>query len=173
MSSLPPGRIPTHCRHSEVLKNILVDCGDFTFQREFCHVKMHQDDSEDFHLLEWPVQLNCVVDASAIQEILNADVMAIPWQQRFPKEPICCFVGKEKMTSNTGPLLRFWGYKQIARDVFARQKKSTLNKLVAWRYVSAALEEVPRMFQLWVCKQVMSIAATNGLQAKWTEGLSD
>ncbi len=35
------------------------------------------------------------------------------------------------------------------------------------------LEEVPRMFQLWVCKQVMGIAATNGLQAKWTEGLSD
>ncbi len=29
------------------------------------------------------------------------------------------------------------------------------------------------MFQLWACKQVMGIAATNGLQAKWTEGLSD
>jgi hypothetical protein len=29
------------------------------------------------------------------------------------------------------------------------------------------------MFQIWACKQVMGIAATNGLQAKWTEGLSD
>jgi hypothetical protein len=32
VSLLPPGRIPTHCRHSDVLKNILVNCGDFTFQ---------------------------------------------------------------------------------------------------------------------------------------------
>jgi hypothetical protein len=29
------------------------------------------------------------------------------------------------------------------------------------------------MFQLWACKQVMGIAATNRLQAKWAEGLSD
>jgi hypothetical protein len=31
VSLLPPGRIPMHCRHSDVLKNILVNCGDFTF----------------------------------------------------------------------------------------------------------------------------------------------
>jgi hypothetical protein len=173
MSLLP--RIPTCCRHSDILKNILVNCGDFTFQQKFCHVKAHQDDLVDFHLLDWPAQLNCIVDASAKQEILNTDVMALPWQQCFPKEPIYCFVGKEKMTSNTRPLLRFWAYKQIARDVFACCKifDAELFKLVAWSYVSAALEEVPRIFQLWVCKQVMGIAATNGLQAKWTEGLSD
>jgi hypothetical protein len=85
-------------------------------------VNAHQDDSVDFCLLDWPVQLNCIVDASAKQEILNTGVMALPRQQCFPKEPICCFVGKEKMTSNTGPLLRFWAYKQIARDVFACHK---------------------------------------------------
>jgi hypothetical protein len=44
---------------------------------------------------------------------------------------------------------------------------------VVWRHVSAALEEVPRMFHFWACKQVMGITATNCLQAKWTEGLSD
>jgi hypothetical protein len=32
VSLLPPGRIPTRCRHSDILKNILVNCGDFTFQ---------------------------------------------------------------------------------------------------------------------------------------------
>jgi hypothetical protein len=43
------GALATHCRHSSVLKNILVNCGDFTFQQEFCHVKAHQDDLVDFH----------------------------------------------------------------------------------------------------------------------------
>jgi hypothetical protein len=131
--------------------------------------------SVDFHQLDWPAKLNCIVDASAKQEILYADIMAHLRQQRFPKEPICCFVGKEKMTSNTRPLLRFWAYKQIVQDVFPCRKifDAEQFELVAWRYVSAALEEVPRMFQLWACKQVVGIAATNGLQAKWTEGLSD
>ncbi len=49
VSLLPPGKIPTHCRHSNVLKNILVNCGDFTFQQKFCHVKAHHDDLVDFH----------------------------------------------------------------------------------------------------------------------------
>jgi hypothetical protein len=138
-------------------------------------VKAHQDDSVDFNLLHQLVQLNCMVDASTKQEILNEDVMALLRQQHFSKEPICCFVGKEKMTSDTGPLLQFWAYKQIARDVFAHCKIFNPEQfdLVARRYVSAALEEVPTKFQLWACKQVMGIAATNGLRAKWTEGLSD
>jgi hypothetical protein len=76
--------------------------------------------------------------------------MVLPRQQDFPKEPICCFVGKEKMTSNTRPLFRFWSYKQIAWDVFACRKIFDAEQfdLVTWRYVSAALGEVPRMFQL-------------------------
>jgi hypothetical protein len=32
VSLLPPGRISTRCRHSDVLKNILVNCEDFTCQ---------------------------------------------------------------------------------------------------------------------------------------------
>jgi hypothetical protein len=122
VSLLPPGRISARCRHSDVLKNILVNCGDFTFQQKFCHVKAYQYDLVDFHLLEWPVQLNCVVDVSAKQKISNADVMALPQQQCFLKVPICCFDGKETMTSNTRPLLRFWAYKQIAWDVFAHRQ---------------------------------------------------
>jgi hypothetical protein len=131
-------------------------------------VKVHQDDLVNFHHLDWPAQLNCIVGASAKQEILNTDIIALPQQQPFPKEHICCFVGKKKTTSNTVPLLRFWAYKQIAQDIFARHKNfdAEQSELAAWGNVSAALEEVPRMFQLWACKQVIGIAATNGLQAK-------
>jgi hypothetical protein len=106
--------------------------------------------------------------AHSCKAFLNADAMALPRKQCFWKAPICCFVGNEDMTSNTGPLLRFWAHKQFARVVFARRKifDAEQFKLVVWRYVSAALEEVPRMFHLWACKQVMGIAATYGLQAK-------
>jgi hypothetical protein len=36
----------------------------------------------------------------------------------------------------------------------------------------AVMCSVPRLFQLWVCKQTMSIAATNKAQARFTEGLT-
>lgn len=146
-----------------------------SFDREFLHVSAHQDDTMDFHQLDRPAQLNCIVDLAAKREIWNADPLNLPRQRRFPCEPICCFIGKEKMTSDTGPALRAWAHKTIARGVFERCKVLTPAQfdLIAWKYVNTALEEVPRMFQLWACKQVMGVAATNYLRSRWTEGVSN
>ena len=174
VSSLPPGRIPTRCKHSDILKNILVNCSNLSFDREFKHVKAHQDDTVRFDQLDRPAQLNCAADEGAKREILSADVTELPRQRRFPLEPICCFIGKEKMTSDTGPQLRSWVHRQVARTVFDRCKVLQGDQFdaIAWKYVQVALEEVPRCFQLWACKQVFDIAGTNGLRSRWTEGLS-
>jgi hypothetical protein len=43
--------------------------------------------------------------------------------------------------------------------------------LVDWEMVHGALHRVPRMFQTWVCKQVMNIAPTNG-NLPWEQDLS-
>ena len=44
---LPPHKIPTRCRHSDILKTILVNCSDLTFRRYFSHASAHQDDDID------------------------------------------------------------------------------------------------------------------------------
>ena len=38
---------------------------------------------------------------------------------------------------------------------------------IAWTHVASALESVPRMFQIWACKQVLGIANTNSTVHKW------
>ena len=43
VAELPPYRIPSRCRHSDILKNILVNCGGLTFMRIYTHVDTHQD----------------------------------------------------------------------------------------------------------------------------------
>eukprot|EP00956_Cyclotella_meneghiniana_P010074 scaffold13929_cov79-Cyclotella_meneghiniana.AAC.4 len=48
---LPPGKIPSKCRHSDILKNIMLHCNSLSFKRIFSHVKAHQDDHEDFEAL--------------------------------------------------------------------------------------------------------------------------
>jgi hypothetical protein len=44
VAELPPYQIPSCCRHSNILKMILVNCRELTFSRKYCHVEAHQDD---------------------------------------------------------------------------------------------------------------------------------
>ena len=43
VKNLPPNKIPTSCAHSDILKNILVNCNCLTFTTTFSHVRAHQD----------------------------------------------------------------------------------------------------------------------------------
>ena len=44
---------------------------------------------------------------------------------------------------------------------------------MAWRQIYDALHDVPRMFQLWACKQVMDVAGTNYNLAKRNKEVHD
>ena len=169
---LPPYRIPSRCRHSDILKNIMVNCSDLTFQRRFSHVVAHQDDAKAFHELTREAQLNCGCDAKAKSEIRSTDPMGPPKQKPFPLEPISIFVGQDKVTSDTGAGIRFWAHRQLARAFFASRKimfQDTFDE-VDWRHVHATLHKVPRLFATWACKQVMDLAGTNVNQAKYKTG---
>ena len=63
------------------------------------------------------------------------------------------------MTSNTGYSLRFWVHQKLAKELlFKLGIRTPLGfKEVAWRLVYDTLHEVPRLFQLWACNQVMNI----------------
>ena len=39
---------------------------------------------------------------------------------------------------------------------------------VDWRAVYKTLNDAPRMFQIWACKQVCGVAGTNEMQARYT-----
>jgi hypothetical protein len=62
---LPPYRIPSRCRHSDILKNILVHCKDLSFATTYSHIKAHQDDHTSFKNLDRKAQLNCICDHAA------------------------------------------------------------------------------------------------------------
>ncbi len=59
VTDLPPYQIPSRCKHSNILKNILVHCHAMTFMIHYWHVRAHQDNlgeerlaAEDRFLLE-------------------------------------------------------------------------------------------------------------------------
>jgi hypothetical protein len=172
VSDLPSNRIPSRCRHSDILKNIMVNCSELSFSLTYLHVRAHQDDTTVYHLLSRPSQLNCIADLRAKGAIWGLEGCELPPQEVFPLEPVAVFVGKEKMTSDTAESLRFWAHHKLAEATFFSLGILSPHGFqeVAWKQVYATLHKVPRLFQLWACKQVMDVAGTNVNQAHYTEG---
>jgi hypothetical protein len=119
---LPPYRIPSRCRHSNILKTILVHCRGLSFTTHYLHVKVHQDNKTLFANLSQIVQLNCICDHAAKQRIAinRLDRPILGWM--FPLEPIGIFINGKKMMSETGSQIRFWVQHQLACTFFHDQK---------------------------------------------------
>ena len=62
VATLPNNRIPCRCKHSDILKNIIVNFRYLTFACSYSHVKGHQDDDMAYQYLSHPYQLNCIMD---------------------------------------------------------------------------------------------------------------
>jgi hypothetical protein len=159
---LPPYRILSRCRHSDILKNILVNCRNLTFSVHYSHVKVHQDDKTSFERLSRSLQLNCMCNNLAKLCLGDGKTALRGSRLLFPLEPIGISVGGEKLSSETGQLLRFHAHRQLAR-MFFHQKgilaQDTFNE-VDWEAVHWALHAVPWLFQVWASKHVLEIAGT-------------
>ena len=76
----------------------------------------------------------------------------LPPQSIFPLEPLAVFVGKDKLTSGSEDLIRYWCHWKMARIVLAHEKVNVLQPdqfdEVEWPAAYEALSvDVPRMFQ--------------------------
>ncbi len=159
---LPPYRIPSRCKHSNILKNILVNCQDLTFSIHYSHVKAHQDDTTLFDKLSRSLQLNCICDHLAKQRLADGVLEPKGGSKVFPLGPIRIFVGGEKLLSETGPLLQFYAHCQLARRLFHRKKILLQDEFeeVNWESVHRALHSVLQLFQVWASKHALGIAGT-------------
>jgi hypothetical protein len=164
VENLPPYQIPTQCSHSDILKTIMTKCSDLSFTRIFSHIKAHQDDGVEYGSLLRHAQLNCQMDYHAKKAIWEMTPEPEAPTRQFPLELICVFLGKNKLTSDKGERLKFWVQRHQARayyhnaDIMYGPQFDTID----WEVVHTALCRVPRIFQIWACKQVMDIAPANG-----------
>jgi hypothetical protein len=109
-------------------------------------------------------QLNAACNAGAKAKLQPQDITDLPQQEVFPLELICMFVEGTKITSNTGAHIRYAAGRQVACKFFHETSRMFTDAFdeVDWPQVHWMLsDEVPRLFQVWACKQVMNLAATN------------
>ena len=117
--NLPPHRIPSKCRHSDVLKNVMLHCSLLSFMRLFTHVSVHQDNWTKFENLPREAQLNWAVDFGAKRALLSVYANDLPWQQKFPLEQaICVWAGREKMTLDMGHHIWYDAHRHLAWEEF-------------------------------------------------------
>jgi hypothetical protein len=110
------------------------------------------------------------MDAATKRELWGLEGDMLPPQSIFPLEPLAVFVGKDKLTSGSEDLIRYWCHWKMARIVLAHEKVNVLQPdQLEWPTVYKALNvDVPRMFQIWACNQVTGVAGTNKMQARYT-----
>ena len=161
--NLPTTRIPSSCKHADILKNIMINCRELPFSREYLHVRGHQDDKEGYSALCRPAQLNCWADFEAKGVLWGRVGQGVIKQRPLPLEPVTIWVGNHKLTPDTSVELRFWVHRMIAKEVFVDLKLLDVGAFdeVAWRQVFDTMHSLPRLFQIWACKQATDIAATN------------
>ena len=82
--SLPTTRLPSRCKHSDILKLIMINCRNLTFGRQYQHVRAHQDDKCNYATLPRPAQLNCLMDGCPKSTIQNLAGEDLPQQEVFP-----------------------------------------------------------------------------------------
>ena len=158
VKNLLPSRVPT----PDVLKNILVNCRDLSFDLLYSQVLAHQDNHSNLMSLSRPPLLNCAMDSLAKRAIWELQTMELPVQQAFPLKQICVFAGQMKLTADTDTYLPFWAHRQLAKVTFHSLGILFAQEFdyVDWEMVHDTLRKVPQLFQVWACKQVMGIAGT-------------
>jgi hypothetical protein len=112
VKNLPPTRVPSRLAHSDVLKNILVNCSNLSFDRFYLHVRAHQDDKDEYHNLSRPSQLNVNMDFNAKQTLLDLQLTNLPRQQAF-LESVCVFAGLWKITADMGSQVRYLAHLKL------------------------------------------------------------
>ena len=118
VEDLPPNRILTRCRHSDILKTILFNCSGLPCSCIYEHVKAHQDDDGKYDTLLRQSQLNCYFYGGAKIKLGQQDPYNPPPQQPFLLETICIFVNTKKMTSDTGAHILFAAHGHLAKKLF-------------------------------------------------------
>ncbi len=118
VKNLPPSRVPSNLAHSDVLKNILVNCSNLTFDRLYSHVLAYQDDKLDYGDLSRPSQLNVNMDYNAKQALWNIQHSRQPRGQAFPLEPVYTSAESEKITADMGQYVRYLAHRWLARTRF-------------------------------------------------------
>jgi hypothetical protein len=108
------------------------------------------------------VQLNCICDHTAKQQIIAAGTDGTTQGRLFPLEPIGIFVRGEKMTLETGEQIRFWAHHQLAQKFYHEKKMLSYEQFneVDWESIHCTLHDLPRLFQVWAAKHVLGVAGT-------------
>jgi hypothetical protein len=77
-------------------------------------------------------------------------------------------VNGRKVTTESGPDIRFAAQLIEAREVFSERKILSGDAFdqVSWQHVYQVLTSVPKMFEIFACKQVFDISATFGFVHK-------
>ena len=181
-------RIPTGSAHADVLRALRNITTKALPSIIYEWVPSHQDDLKSWAALTTEQQLNCVCDSlakSAVQDSLHC---LDPWMrpQTLPGELAAVVLDGVKQTGDVADGVRFaLGLTEARRFYTApRGRRDSAGRwpkdsglgwspvsfdAVDWRMLALTLDSKPKMYQLWLTKQVTGFCGTQSMMAHWDD----
>jgi hypothetical protein len=85
-----------------------------------------------------------------------------PRQEIFPLDAASVFVGSTKVTTDGIDILQYWAHRHLAKERLLSMKilNKKAFKMMDWKIVYNTHKAVPKLFQMWACRQVMGVTGT-------------
>lgn len=170
-------RVSATVANNDILRVLRRIQGKSKLHHRIQHVKAHQDDHFDLHMLDLEEQLNYNCDLRAKRAVKNACSRKGERSSTIyslPMESAAVYIEGEKQTTDIAKALRYHIGKANARRFYADEKimdNETFDS-VTWEDLRNLLQRRPKMYQLWYGKQCSGFCGVGAMVSRWDKNES-
>ena len=167
--------LPTTQKQADVLRVMKRLIAQHTFTIKFLYVQSHTDDSKKIRDCSTKERMNIIVDHLAKSALTSANSSGTYFDGVFPYED---FTVTMRGVKTTGAVIKaleeHWGRNEAKRFYDFKKIVSANNfDLIWWEGVGKAMASYPKMFRVFVSKQVSGWCGSNSKQSLWDTTISN
>ncbi len=160
---------------SEVLGGMIKYITKQPFRLKFMYFAPHCDDTKPWSECTLKERMIVKVNSLAKLALMCAHAMNEYFDGRFPDEDFRIFVADKKVTGPIRPALEeYWG-QEAARHFLDKKRivSSSEFDCVWWKGMRMAMDSYPKMFGMFIAKQVSGWCCSNSKQSLWDTSINN
>ena len=167
--------LPTSQKQADVLRVMKRLIAQHTFPIKFLYVQSHTDDTKKLRDCSTKERMNIIVDHLAKSALTSAHTSSMYFNGIYPNED---FTVTMRGIKTTGPVMKaleeHWGRNEAKRFFDYKHIVSANNfDLIWWDGLGRAMASYPKMFRVFISKQVSGWCGSNSKQSLWDTTISN
>ena len=167
--------LPTSQKQADVLRVMKRLIAQQNFTIKFLYVQSHTDDTKKLRDCSTKERMNIIVDHLAKSALTSAYSSSTYFNGTYPNEDFTVTMRGIKTTGAVATALQeHWGRNEAKRFFDFKNIVSANNfDLIWWDGVGKAIASYPKMFRVFISKQVSGWCGSNSKQSLWDKTISN